>query len=142
MQGLVFFASDVFPIEIIAHLPILCEEKDVLYAYLCSKRTLGHAFRSQRPASVVMLTPPPAAAAAAGSSSSKKKRKAAPQKAAETDAATAAAAETPAREQDEEANGIIEQEDRAHLCVTHAQWCMSTRIHEWPSSGRCVQQAR
>lgn len=56
-KGVVLFASDVFPIEIIAHLPILCEEKDVVYAYLCSKKTLGHAFRSRRPASVVMITP-------------------------------------------------------------------------------------
>ncbi|PHJ16276.1 60s ribosomal protein l7a [Cystoisospora suis] len=56
-KGVVLFASDVFPIEIIAHLPILCEEKDVVYAYLCSKKTLGHAFRSRRPASVVMVTP-------------------------------------------------------------------------------------
>ncbi|KYK65465.1 putative 60S ribosomal protein L7a [Toxoplasma gondii TgCatPRC2] len=57
VKGIVFFASDVFPIEIIAHLPILCEEKDVVYAYLCSKKTLGHAFRSKRPASVIMITP-------------------------------------------------------------------------------------
>lgn len=64
-QGVVFFASDVFPIEIIAHLPVLCEEKDVVYAYLCGKKTLGHAFRSRRPASVIMITPGPAAEAAA-----------------------------------------------------------------------------
>ncbi|PFH34301.1 putative 60S ribosomal protein L7a [Besnoitia besnoiti] len=57
VKGIVFFASDVFPVEIIAHLPILCEEKDIVYAYLCSKKTLGHAFRSKRPASVIMITP-------------------------------------------------------------------------------------
>lgn len=57
-NGIVFFASDVYPIEIIAHLPILCEEKGIPYAYICSKKTLGHAFRSKRPASVIMLAPP------------------------------------------------------------------------------------
>lgn len=57
-SGLVFFASDVFPIEIIAHLPVLCEEKGVPYAYVCPKKALGHAFRSKRPASVIMIVPP------------------------------------------------------------------------------------
>lgn len=57
--GLVFLASDVFPIEICAHLPILCEEKNVPYAYICSKKSLGHAFKSKRPASVIMITNPP-----------------------------------------------------------------------------------
>ena len=56
--GIVFFASDVYPIEIMAHLPILCEEKGIPYAYICSKKALGHAFRSKRPASVIMLAPP------------------------------------------------------------------------------------
>ncbi|OEH78527.1 H/ACA ribonucleoprotein complex subunit NHP2 [Cyclospora cayetanensis] len=57
--GIVFFASDVYPIEILAHIPILCEEKGVPYAYICPKKALGHAFRSKRPASVIMLAPPP-----------------------------------------------------------------------------------
>ena len=57
--GIVYFASDVYPIEILAHLPILCEEKGVPYAYICPKKTLGHAFRSKRPASTIMLTRPP-----------------------------------------------------------------------------------
>lgn len=57
-SGLVFFASDVYPIEIIAHLPVLCEEKGVPYAYICPKKALGHAFRSKRPASVIMIVPP------------------------------------------------------------------------------------
>ncbi|KAL8440342.1 hypothetical protein Efla_000230 [Eimeria flavescens] len=56
--GIVFFASDVHPVEIIAHLPILCEEKGVAYAYICPKRALGHAFRSKRPASVIMVVNP------------------------------------------------------------------------------------
>lgn len=56
--GIVFFASDVYPIEIIAHLPILCEEKGVPYAYICPKKALGHAFRSKRPASVIMVAHP------------------------------------------------------------------------------------
>lgn len=56
--GIVFFASDVYPIEIIAHLPILCEEKGIPYAYICPKKALGHAFRSKRPASVIMVAPP------------------------------------------------------------------------------------
>ncbi|KAL8270964.1 hypothetical protein Esti_005119 [Eimeria stiedai] len=57
-KGIVFFASDVYPIEITAHLPILCEEKGVTYAYICPKKALGHAFKSKRPASVIMVMNP------------------------------------------------------------------------------------
>ncbi|HIE23084.1 MAG TPA: 50S ribosomal protein L7ae [Candidatus Korarchaeota archaeon] len=38
---LVVIAEDVDPPEIVAHLPILCEERDVPYTYVPSKRELG-----------------------------------------------------------------------------------------------------
>ncbi|KAM0686597.1 hypothetical protein COBT_002178 [Conglomerata obtusa] len=40
---IVVLAADTEPIEIIAHLPILCKDKDVLYFYVKSKDTLGKA---------------------------------------------------------------------------------------------------
>ncbi len=40
---LVVMAEDVQPEEILAHMPILCEEKDIPYAYVPSKQELGVA---------------------------------------------------------------------------------------------------
>jgi len=40
---LVLIAEDVDPPEIVAHLPILCEEKGVPYLYVPSKEELGKA---------------------------------------------------------------------------------------------------
>ncbi|MDN5358176.1 MAG: large subunit ribosomal protein L7Ae [Candidatus Diapherotrites archaeon] len=40
---LVVIAEDVDPEEIVMHLPILCEEKGIPYAYVPSKKELGSA---------------------------------------------------------------------------------------------------
>jgi large subunit ribosomal protein L7Ae len=40
---LVVMAEDVTPEEILAHMPILCEEKDIPYAYVPSREELGNA---------------------------------------------------------------------------------------------------
>ena len=40
---LVIMAEDITPEEILAHMPILCEEKNIPYAYVPSKDELGSA---------------------------------------------------------------------------------------------------
>jgi len=40
---IVFIAEDVDPPEVVAHLPLLCEEKKVPYLYVPSKKRLGEA---------------------------------------------------------------------------------------------------
>ena len=40
---LVIIAEDVDPPEVVAHLPLLCEERKVPYLYLPSKKELGEA---------------------------------------------------------------------------------------------------
>jgi len=40
---LVIIAEDVQPEEIVAHLPLLCEEKKIPYVYVPSKKALGEA---------------------------------------------------------------------------------------------------
>ncbi|MBN2066552.1 MAG: 50S ribosomal protein L7ae [Candidatus Thermoplasmatota archaeon] len=40
---LVVMAEDVSPEEVLAHMPILCEEKNIPYAYVPSKEELGNA---------------------------------------------------------------------------------------------------
>nr|QSL83300.1 NES-L7Ae-hcvS-WDR5-DHFRd [synthetic construct] len=43
LAKLVYIAEDVDPPEIVAHLPLLCEEKNVPYIYVKSKNDLGRA---------------------------------------------------------------------------------------------------
>ncbi|CEM02267.1 unnamed protein product [Vitrella brassicaformis CCMP3155] len=57
-KGVVFLAADVFPVDIVAHLPILCEKKDVPYCFVPSRRLLGSAAKSKRPASVLLVVQP------------------------------------------------------------------------------------
>ena len=40
---LVVMAEDVTPEEVLAHMPILCEEKNIPYAYVPSKQELGNS---------------------------------------------------------------------------------------------------
>ncbi len=43
LAKLVLIAEDVDPPEIVAHLPLLCEEKKIPYLYVPSKKKLGEA---------------------------------------------------------------------------------------------------
>ncbi len=40
---IVFIAEDVDPPEIVMHLPLLCEENDIVYTYVSTKDELGQA---------------------------------------------------------------------------------------------------
>jgi large subunit ribosomal protein L7Ae len=53
---LVVMATDVTPEEILAHIPLLCEEKDVPYAYVPSKEELGRAAGLKVPTASVAIT--------------------------------------------------------------------------------------
>lgn len=54
--GVCFIAGDVFPVEVIAHLPLLCEEASVPYCFVPRKSELGVASLTKRPTSVVLVT--------------------------------------------------------------------------------------
>lgn len=54
----VVMAEDTDPEEILAHLPILCDEKNIPYGYVASKNELGHAAGLKVPtASVAIIEP-------------------------------------------------------------------------------------
>ncbi|KAL0476453.1 H/ACA ribonucleoprotein complex subunit 2 [Acrasis kona] len=58
-SGIVILAGDSAPIDIIAHLPGLCEEtKNVSFAFVKSKQDLGTAVLSKRPCCAVMILQP------------------------------------------------------------------------------------
>lgn len=61
-KGLVLIAGDVFPLDICAHLPAFCEEKDIAYAYVPSRMILGQACNSKRACSTVFVAKPKAEA--------------------------------------------------------------------------------
>lgn len=52
-------AGDVSPIDVISHIPILCEKNKVPYIYIPSRQALGVASQTKRPTSVVILLEPP-----------------------------------------------------------------------------------
>ncbi|WP_175058971.1 50S ribosomal protein L7Ae [Thermococcus sp. 2319x1] len=55
---LVIIAEDVDPEEIVAHLPPLCEEKEIPYIYVPGKKELGAAAGIEVPAASVAIIEP------------------------------------------------------------------------------------
>lgn len=55
-SGIVVLAGDVFPIEVIAHIPVMCEEADIPYCYVPTKAELGASGHTKRPTSVVLVS--------------------------------------------------------------------------------------
>lgn len=55
--GIVILAADISPMDVISHIPVLCEDHDIPYVYVPSRAELGAAGSTKRPTSVVMLTP-------------------------------------------------------------------------------------
>lgn len=54
-RGIVILAGDVTPIDIICHLPGVCEDLDIPYAYTPSKMDLGEAMGVRRSSIVTMV---------------------------------------------------------------------------------------
>lgn len=55
---LVIMAEDVTPEEILVHMPILCEEKNIPYTYVPSKEELGNAAGLGVPTSAIAIVNP------------------------------------------------------------------------------------
>ncbi|EGI65624.1 H/ACA ribonucleoprotein complex subunit 2-like protein [Acromyrmex echinatior] len=55
-RGLVVFAGDVYPIDIMCHLPIICEDKDIPYCFTPSRMDIGAAMNMKRGSLVVLIT--------------------------------------------------------------------------------------
>ncbi|KAJ3064815.1 snoRNA-binding protein [Podochytrium sp. JEL0797] len=59
-KGIVILAGDISPIDVITHLPVMCEDNQVPYVYAPSKQDLGAASNTKRPTSCVMIVNPSA----------------------------------------------------------------------------------
>jgi len=56
--GLAVLAGDIFPIDVVSHLPILLEEAGIPYLFVPSKQDLGAAANTKRPTSCVLVKAP------------------------------------------------------------------------------------
>ena len=57
-KGLVIIAADISPIDVLSHLPILCEDKNIAYIYVKSRAEIGEACKTKRPTSCVLIATP------------------------------------------------------------------------------------
>mmetsp|Transcript_9999 Transcript_9999/g.18007 ORF Transcript_9999/g.18007 Transcript_9999/m.18007 type:complete len:195 (+) Transcript_9999:85-669(+) len=55
-SGLCVLAGDVYPMDVIAHIPVLLEESQIAYCYVPSKVLLGAASSTKRPTSIVLVS--------------------------------------------------------------------------------------
>lgn len=54
--GIVILAADISPMDVISHIPVLCEDHNIPYIYVTSRAELGAAGNTKRPTSVVMIS--------------------------------------------------------------------------------------
>ncbi|XP_022137715.1 H/ACA ribonucleoprotein complex subunit 2-like protein [Momordica charantia] len=58
-KGLCVIAGNISPIDVITHVPILCEESDICYIYVPSKEELANAGSTKRPTCCVLVQTKP-----------------------------------------------------------------------------------
>lgn len=58
-NGVVILAADISPMDVISHIPVLCEEHGIPYVFVTSRAELGTSAATKRPTSVVMVVPQP-----------------------------------------------------------------------------------
>merc|ERR1719238_2630470 len=54
-RGIVVFAGDVTPVDVMCHLPAVCEEKEIPYVFTPSRSLLGQAMGVKRGSLMVMI---------------------------------------------------------------------------------------
>lgn len=57
-KGFCILAGDVSPVDVISHIPILCEKINMPYVFVPSREALGVSAQTKRPTSVVILLKP------------------------------------------------------------------------------------
>eukprot|EP01031_Cornospumella_fuschlensis_P044060 gene44060-53866_t len=57
-KGFCVLAGDISPVDVLSHLPVMCEDRDIPYFYVPSKIDLGAAACMKRPTSVVLISTP------------------------------------------------------------------------------------
>lgn len=55
-HAIIVIAADISPMDVISHIPVLCEDHGVPYIFVPSRVELGAAGNTKRPTSVVMIS--------------------------------------------------------------------------------------
>jgi H/ACA ribonucleoprotein complex subunit 2 len=55
MKGVCIIAADVSPVDVISHIPVLCEENHIPYVFVRSRMELGIAAETKKPTSVILM---------------------------------------------------------------------------------------
>ncbi|KAF2788287.1 L30e-like protein [Melanomma pulvis-pyrius CBS 109.77] len=55
-SAITIIAADISPMDVISHIPVLCEDHNIPYIYVRSRAELGEASATKRPTSVVMVS--------------------------------------------------------------------------------------
>eukprot|EP00878_Enallax_costatus_P001960 GHUV01002124.1.p1 GENE.GHUV01002124.1~~GHUV01002124.1.p1 ORF type:complete len:158 (+),score=38.27 GHUV01002124.1:256-729(+) len=58
-KGICILAGDISPVDVITHIPIVCEDNKVPYIFVPSKEELGASGLSKRPTSCMLVLPQP-----------------------------------------------------------------------------------
>ncbi|EUD65122.1 hypothetical protein C922_04522 [Plasmodium inui San Antonio 1] len=58
MEGIAFLAIDVFPIDIICHMPVFCEEHRIPYTFVTTKNKLARLCKLKRSVTCLFLPKP------------------------------------------------------------------------------------
>ncbi|KAG1672922.1 hypothetical protein FOA52_012367 [Chlamydomonas sp. UWO 241] len=58
-KGIVVLAGDISPVDVLTHIPVICEDHGIPYIYVPSKEDLGAAALSKRPTSCMLVLPEP-----------------------------------------------------------------------------------
>jgi H/ACA ribonucleoprotein complex subunit 2 len=53
--AIVVIAADISPMDVISHIPVLCEDHNIPYLFVKSRAELGEASATKRPTSVVLV---------------------------------------------------------------------------------------
>ncbi|XP_050379226.1 H/ACA ribonucleoprotein complex subunit 2-like protein [Argentina anserina] len=58
-KGICVIAGNISPIDVITHVPVLCEEAEIPYVYVSSKEDLANAGATKRPTCCVLVITKP-----------------------------------------------------------------------------------
>lgn len=58
-KGICILAGDISPVDVITHIPIVCEDNKIPYIFVPSKEELGASGLSKRPTSCMLILPKP-----------------------------------------------------------------------------------
>ncbi|KAJ2490751.1 snoRNA-binding protein [Coemansia sp. RSA 2050] len=56
-KGLVILAGNISPVDVLSHIPVLCEDNQVPYIFVPSKEELGGSCSTKRPTCCLMIVP-------------------------------------------------------------------------------------